>query len=164
METSNEPLPLTPLLLCSHVTLLLTSTSGRESSTWARPGLFHSSSTHSSSLCPCLCTCMHMGMRDQGCGVGCSCPPGEGSGDCCCTHWGWHGAGLPGAPGTQTAGTPGCRLALDPSEALEELTRLKDWGRAMFPWTLLASLAPDPHPMAPDPHSLESPPSPQVQG
>ena len=72
--------------------------------------------------------------------------------------WGW------AAWGSRHTDCRDSRLALDPSEALEELTRLKDWGRAMFPWTLLASLAPDPHPMAPDPHSLESPPSPQVQG
>ena len=128
METSNEPRPLTPLLLCSHVTLLLTSTSGRESSTWARPGLFHSSSTHSSSLCPCLCTCMHMGMRDQGCGVGCSCPPGEGSRDYCWAHCGRHGAWLPGL-WAQTAGTPGCGRALGPSEALDEPARLKGRGK-----------------------------------
>lgn len=55
METPSEPLPLTPLLPCSHVTLLLTSTSGRESSTRARPGLSHSSPTRSSSLRACAC-------------------------------------------------------------------------------------------------------------
>lgn len=79
METPSELLPLRPLLPCSHVTLLLTSASGRESSTRARPGGSHWSSTHSSSLRPCLCMwacaslsvhvgicrCMHMGVRDQ---------------------------------------------------------------------------------------------------
>ena len=54
-KTPSEPLHLTPLLPCSQVTSLLTSTSGRESSTRARPGLSHSSPTCRSSLCLCLC-------------------------------------------------------------------------------------------------------------
>ena len=66
---------------------------------------------------------------------------GEGSGDCCCTHWGWHGAGLPGAPGTQNAGTP--------QKHRRNLIRSRTGGRAMFPWTLprlLPSPVPEPHP------------------
>ena len=66
-----------------------------------------------------------MGVRDQGCGVGCSCPPGEGSRDYCWAHCGRHGAGPPGGPGTQTAGTPGCGRALGSLEALDEPARLK---------------------------------------
>ena len=68
---------------------------------------------------------------------------GEGSGDCCCTHWGWHGAGLPGAPGTQNAGTP--------QKHRRNLRRSRTGGRAMFPWTLpslLPSPVPEPHPLA----------------
>lgn len=78
---------------------------------------------------------------------------GEGSGDCCCTHWGWHGAGLPGAPGTQNAGTP--------QKHRRNLIRSRTGGRAMFPWTLpslLPSPVPEPHPW------LESPLSSQIQG
>ena len=49
--------------------------------------------------------------------------------DFCWTHWGWHGAGPPGAPGIQTAGTPGWGLTPGAPEAAVVLAGLKGCGK-----------------------------------
>ena len=65
--------------------------------------------------------------------MGCSFPPGEGRGDYCWAHRGWRGVGVPGGPGPQTTGTPGCGHAAGLSEAPEEPARFKGWEKGNVP-------------------------------
>ena len=132
METSTEPLPFTPLLPCSHVTILLTSTSGRESS---RPGLVNPICLpHTAQVCVLFCACGHVQVHAYG-----GARPGMWSG-LFLTTWGgkrglmlgplWKSWGrATWGPGTETAGTQGCGCAPCLSEAPEEPARLKGRGK-----------------------------------